>query len=426
MIKKTILCLSVFLASCTFKVGPVRVGEFVSDTVAPPFGKLGSTLMIPCSGWKTIGKLEKLEKAGKLGYFRGEPRIIPLGPNLFWFYQPDDPKEQFSFTTSIHSPYSDAETWTIVPKSMIFDGATVPRVLWHVKSYGPFDFTKSAIIHDWLFEAHHRAKIYRHAIDKLDWKEGDRKTLEKVKREFFQLAMYVEEPYEQALAEDGSGKRRATQKGLDIESAGWIMVEAMYREMLSSRVLMELTKDVRVEEAAAARECRDLCLPPKNLNSNSISVPANVLRGIDRQIEPSLSISLPRRHILGLYRFAIDCVADSFGYWNPKPKRGLDDRISPHASSITTLNAFFKVAQKEKWKSKLDPTMSDTPISREMSLLLGYRPPIEKSKDSRISPGLKRSLDELKQLRELIDTINIQTVNTIRASQLDPGIDEGE
>lgn len=164
-------CLSLALVSASCSIGKgnyFRVGEFTTDTVLPPIGKLASNALAPFAGRTTHSQLETRFENSKLGFFTGEPRIIPLGPHLFWFYQPSDPREQFSFTTYQHSPYGkDAngnEKWTIVPQSMLFDGASVPRFLWHVKSYGPFDFTKSAIIHDWLFEAHHRVSIYDHAL----------------------------------------------------------------------------------------------------------------------------------------------------------------------------------------------------------------------------------------------------------------------
>jgi hypothetical protein len=49
-------------------------------------------------------------------------------------------------------------------KRWITDGASVPRNLWYVSGFAPFDFTRAAVIHDWLYEAHHR---YNMAVDAL-------------------------------------------------------------------------------------------------------------------------------------------------------------------------------------------------------------------------------------------------------------------
>ena len=98
------------------------------------------------------------------GRFSNEATLIPVAPHTFLFVQPDDPKKRFSFTT--HTEEYDAisnrykrKSWHIEPETMLTTGSSVPRFLWGIDGLGPLDFTKSAIIHDWLFEAHHRWQI---------------------------------------------------------------------------------------------------------------------------------------------------------------------------------------------------------------------------------------------------------------------------
>lgn len=55
--------------------------------------------------------------------------------------------------------YVCASGEVIVPQSMLFDGATTPRLAWIIKGFSPWDWPRSAAIHDWLFEAHHRGLI---------------------------------------------------------------------------------------------------------------------------------------------------------------------------------------------------------------------------------------------------------------------------
>lgn len=44
----------------------------------------------------------------------------------------------------------------IQPGVMDTDGASVPRLLWSIAEFSPWDVFKAAAIHDWLYIAHHQ------------------------------------------------------------------------------------------------------------------------------------------------------------------------------------------------------------------------------------------------------------------------------
>ena len=91
--------------------------------------------------------------------------MVALAPNTFFFFQPEH-GEKFSFTTHKRGdPHLEVKggrgkyqwpEFRIEPEEMITNGASIPRNLWYVPGFAPFDFTRAAVIHDWLFEAHHR------------------------------------------------------------------------------------------------------------------------------------------------------------------------------------------------------------------------------------------------------------------------------
>ena len=122
------------------------------------------------------------KKAPVTGRFDGDPLMVPLGPNTFFFHRPDAGVERFSFTTHKRSEvvnsagrgaYRLAE-WKIVPEEMITTGASIPRsFIWLLPGLSPFDFTHAALIHDWLFAAHDRYMLAE--------KKGDLPTMEKYK-----------------------------------------------------------------------------------------------------------------------------------------------------------------------------------------------------------------------------------------------------
>jgi hypothetical protein len=109
------------------------------------------------------------------GKFSGEPRMVAIAPNTFFFFQPKE-DTKFAFTTHANvtgagkaggrGQYQQAYAhWTIVPEDMITTGASVPRRFWYIRGFGSFDYTRAAIIHDWLFEAHHRWLIAKNGYD---------------------------------------------------------------------------------------------------------------------------------------------------------------------------------------------------------------------------------------------------------------------
>ena len=91
--------------------------------------------------------------------------MVSIAPNTFFFFQPKR-DERFAFTThkredsaaslkSGRGSYRKPE-WRIEPGEMITTGASVPRRLWYLPGFSSFDYTRAALIHDWLYEAHHR------------------------------------------------------------------------------------------------------------------------------------------------------------------------------------------------------------------------------------------------------------------------------
>ncbi len=138
-----------------------------------------------CSAQSTFNKTPTT------GKFSGEPRMVAIAPNTFFFFQPaaGDGK-RFTFTTHEHVPKVDLgrtpgrgqyrekyAKWTIEPEDMITTGASVPRKLWLIRGFGSFDFTRAAIIHDWLYEAHHRYLIAMLGSEKAR-KAGNREAME--------------------------------------------------------------------------------------------------------------------------------------------------------------------------------------------------------------------------------------------------------
>ena len=93
--------------------------------------------------------------------FQNEPTLLHLAANEFYFEQSTN--QPFAFTS--HLVTRNHKPWTIKPMSMLTTGATVPRMFWSVKGFGAMDFAKSAVIHDWLFEAHHRWCIAYYTAD---------------------------------------------------------------------------------------------------------------------------------------------------------------------------------------------------------------------------------------------------------------------
>ena len=133
-------------------VGNARLVLMSLSIVSPVF-------LTSCSTQSTYNRVPTT------GRFSGEPRMVALAPNIFFFFQPKQ-DEKFAFTTHLPNDAALQEKggrgryrWSnfrIEPEEMITDGASVPRYLWYVSGFAPFDFTRAAVIHDWLYEVHHR------------------------------------------------------------------------------------------------------------------------------------------------------------------------------------------------------------------------------------------------------------------------------
>jgi hypothetical protein len=80
-----------------------------------------------------------------MGRFTGAYTLQPTGPMLF-VYRPD-PDRPLRFITD------DGDE--IQPFLMETDGASVPRLFWCFKWFGPFDWIDAAVIHDAMYEEHH-------------------------------------------------------------------------------------------------------------------------------------------------------------------------------------------------------------------------------------------------------------------------------
>lgn len=133
-----------------------------------PFAALLLALLASCSTQSTY------DRVPTTGRFSGEPRMVALAPNTFFFSQPEH-GEKFSFTTHQRGdPRLEVKggrgkyqwpEFRIEPEEMITNGASIPRNLWYVPGFAPFDFTRAAVIHDWLFEAHHRYIMAKATFD---------------------------------------------------------------------------------------------------------------------------------------------------------------------------------------------------------------------------------------------------------------------
>ena len=81
-----------------------------------------------------------------MGKFSGSYCLQPIGPRLF-NYLPND-SDPFTYVCN--------DGTVIQPQTMQTDGATIPWPVRGLPGYDPWDWPAGAIIHDWLYEAHHR------------------------------------------------------------------------------------------------------------------------------------------------------------------------------------------------------------------------------------------------------------------------------
>lgn len=280
------------LPGCTGENSLLNQNNALNRVIVPPVAKFAVTSVSPFAGKKTTRTLDDLISQKKLGTFRNEPRLVSIAPNLFWFYQLEKDSEKFSFTTTAFS--LDGKPWRIKHESMFFDGASVPRFLWEANGFGPLDFTKSALIHDWLFEANHRFTIARHKDTKKAIASNYR-------------------PYQLLFDSDLS----ETREDEGLVRVNWIMAECMRREMEDSFAARGLLGEVLGNAAA------------------NQAAAGNARKGLQDMIE-HYNLSRKRPHVLGLYRFALG-TSSARKVWNPRERTGLSENQSSHTSSLVTI-----------------------------------------------------------------------------------------
>jgi len=133
--------------------------------------------------------------------------MVALAPNIFFYFQPKN-DAKFAFTTHVRNDPALQEksgrgkypwsTFRIEPEDMITNGANIPRSLWYISGFAPFDFTRAAVIHDWLYEAHHRYSMASAALVAAR-KRHDEKA---IRRSFADMAAY--KSYEKVDQDDAA------------------------------------------------------------------------------------------------------------------------------------------------------------------------------------------------------------------------------
>lgn len=118
--------------------------------------------------------------------------MVPVTPNNFFFYRPKDKHDVlFGYELSSENPVLDSTGrplrdrfpgGVIRPEAMFTSGASVPRFLWSMGGLSPFDYTRAALIHDWLYEAHHRYEIGTYLMKENEGKPEMRAAYEKGRR----------------------------------------------------------------------------------------------------------------------------------------------------------------------------------------------------------------------------------------------------
>lgn len=152
--------------------------------------------------------------------FGAAPTLLQIGAVEF-FYEQNSGKP-FTFTSHVVKRRGDF--WKIQPESMLTTGSSIPRVLWGVRGFGPFDFTKSSVIHDWLFEAHHRWCIAYYAKD-----STDPATVKKARETLKKYQDYADPDLNAILVEEHDPA--ASPVTLSIDDAADIMAECINWEM---------------------------------------------------------------------------------------------------------------------------------------------------------------------------------------------------
>lgn len=306
---------------CQCKSPEHRAKHMLAHTVAPPLMKLTATMLSPFAGKETTRKMQELDSKGQLGEFYGEAHIEQIAPNLFWFHQSKDPAKRFGFRSRIGLTEGMPE-WRIEPGDLFFDGASVPRWLWNVYGLGPMDFAKSALIHDWLFEAHHRHEIYNLALNNLKCTSCSETEVKA------RIKLY--EKLKTRYADYAAGS-------LDVKKAGWIMAETIYREMLTAKA------QIGIVQCALKQESRNR------------EQSANTLLGL-RRLDDSLRIAEPRPWLLGYYRWAVSSFI-ARDIFSPEDADAEKLGRSPHASTVSTVEALLKAYKPGQQPEVIPPAL---------------------------------------------------------------------
>ena len=102
---------------------------------------------------KAKAKREKFIKNLNTGRFEGKFYLEWIAPDLFRYHpDPDDP---FRF---IRHDKDGNEIETVEPKEMETDGGSIPRIVWALPGFSPWEYGPAYMLHDWEFEAHDLAQ----------------------------------------------------------------------------------------------------------------------------------------------------------------------------------------------------------------------------------------------------------------------------
>ncbi|MGV3659324.1 MAG: DUF1353 domain-containing protein [Prosthecobacter sp.] len=162
-------------------------------------GFVALSLLLQCVWICSCGTYDKTPSGGR---FLGEARMVPVTPNNFFFYRPQDRDDVlFSYVPSPQGRFANRfEGNKITPDAMLTTGASVPRSLWGYSGLSPFDYTRAALIHDWLFEAHHRYEVGKW-LSQYGTDEAKKRKGERLMQEYHQFASLTQDEASDLYAE---------------------------------------------------------------------------------------------------------------------------------------------------------------------------------------------------------------------------------
>ncbi len=92
---------------------------------------------------------ERFINSLNIGAFTGRFYLSWSGPNHFMYHP--DAADPFTYH---RKDANGAVVEQITPKAMTTDGASIPRLVWPIPGFSPWDYGPAHIIHDWEFQAH--------------------------------------------------------------------------------------------------------------------------------------------------------------------------------------------------------------------------------------------------------------------------------